>query len=186
MAKAAAILICILVVALDVTAGILGIEAEVEQNKQRHIRVFIFECKEPSREALRMGIAAATLLLLAHVVATMHGGCICIFSREELAKSPANRQLAAFLSLFSWIILAIGFSLLIVGALANRHSKGTCGLSHHKMLSTGGILCFVHVAFILGFYVTALGISREEEEKVHKRPAGTTQMTEGRHGPEHI
>ncbi|CAN6452069.1 unnamed protein product [Victoria cruziana] len=186
MAKAAAIFICILIVALDVTAGILGLKAEMEQNKQRHIRVFIFECKEPSHEALRMGIAAAALLLLAHAIATVHGGCICIFSREELAKSPGNRQLAAFLSFFSWIIVTIGFSLLIIGALANRHSKGTCGLSHHKMLSTGGILCFVHVVFILGFYVAALAISREEEEKVHKRPAGNMQMTEGRRAPEHV
>ncbi|XP_031481297.1 uncharacterized protein LOC116251272 isoform X1 [Nymphaea colorata] len=58
---------------LYVTWGILWSFPE-----QRHIRVFIFECKEPSCEALRVGITASMLLLLAHVIATVHGGCICV------------------------------------------------------------------------------------------------------------
>lgn len=64
--------------------------------------MFIFECKEPVHEAYRLGLAAAILLLFAHAIANLLGGCVCIFSTEEFSRSSANRQMAAATLLLSW------------------------------------------------------------------------------------
>jgi Protein of unknown function (DUF1218) len=60
------------------------------------------------------------------------------------------------------LILAIGFTLLILGALSNSKSRTTCGLPHHHFLSTGGILCFVHGVFCLAYYVSANATKKED------------------------
>lgn len=97
--------ICLLIIIIDVIAGILGIEAEISQNKVKHLRVWIFECRDPSYQAFKLGFAAALLLAFAHVVANMLGGCICMWSTEELDKSSANKQLAVSSLVLSWCII---------------------------------------------------------------------------------
>ncbi|KAK3445966.1 hypothetical protein EUGRSUZ_A01737 [Eucalyptus grandis] len=156
MVKGGGILVCILIIGLDIAAGILGLEAEVEQNKERHMRLWIFECKEPSPEAFKLGFGAAVFLALAHVIANLLGGCYnCICTQDELQKASPNRQLTIACLVFTWIILAIGLSLLVIGTLANRKSRGSCGISHHHFLSIGGIVCFVHGLFSVAYYVSA-------------------------------
>lgn len=66
------------------------------------MRVLFLECKEPVHEAYRLGLAAAILLGLAHVIANLVGGCICICSKEEFDRSSANKQLAAGTLILSW------------------------------------------------------------------------------------
>lgn len=205
--------------ALDITAGILGIEAEVAQNKAclsnfklkllfqhfdnnnpelfrqqvKHLRLWIFECREPSHKAFNLGLAAAVLLALAHVIANLLGGCVCFWSREDMAKASANRQLAVFSLIFAWyvvsssdnfiitskkilpqnliyqlllnnrITLAVGFSLLIIGTMANSKSRKSCGISHHRFFSVGGIICFIHGLFTVAYYVSATASDREEK-----------------------
>ncbi|KAI3850269.1 hypothetical protein MKX03_018056 [Papaver bracteatum] len=153
--QAIAALICLLIVCLDIVAGVLGIQAEVAQNKVKHLKLWIFECKEPSSEAFKLGLAAAALLALAHVIATLLGGCVCICSKDELDRSSANKQLAAACFVLSWIVLVVGFSVLIIGALANSKNRSSCGISHNKFLSIGGILCFVHGLFCVSYYASA-------------------------------
>ncbi|KAK9265387.1 hypothetical protein L1049_010083 [Liquidambar formosana] len=153
---------------MDVIAGILGIEAEIAQHKVKHLRVWIFECRDPSYKAFKLGLAAAVLLALAHVIANLAGGCICMWSKEELKKATANKQLAVASLIFSWIILAIAFSMLVIGTLSNSRKRKSCGLSHNRVLSIGGILCFVHGLFAVAYYVSANATAREE--KMH-RPA---------------
>ncbi|CAI9777232.1 unnamed protein product [Fraxinus pennsylvanica] len=75
---------------LDVTAGILGIKAEAAQNQEKHLRLWIFECKEPSHNAFVLSVAAATLLCMAHVhtkflvaMFLMKGSTIIVFKRFE-------------------------------------------------------------------------------------------------------
>ncbi|ERM99846.1 hypothetical protein AMTRI_Chr02g216590 [Amborella trichopoda] len=156
MAKFTGAVVILLIAAMDVTAGILGVQAEMAQNKVKHIRFLgLFECRQPSHQAFRLGVAAASILLLAQLIANFIGGCICISSREDLETSTANRQVAAGCLALSWIILAVAFSLLIIGALANSHSKGSCGFSHHNFLAIGGILCFVHGVICAAYYVSA-------------------------------
>ena len=50
----------------------------------KHLRLWIFECREPSEDAFKLGLAAAGTLILAHVIANLLGGCMCICSQEQL------------------------------------------------------------------------------------------------------
>lgn len=129
MSRNVGFFICFLILAMDVSAGILGIEAEVAQNKVhyththtpkldsscgfqliclfwgvqvKHLKMWIFECRDPSHTAFKYGLAACILLVLAHVTANFLGGCLCVVSRQDLEKSSANRQLAVASLIFSW------------------------------------------------------------------------------------
>ncbi|OMO60215.1 hypothetical protein CCACVL1_24328 [Corchorus capsularis] len=140
---------------MDVSAGILGIKAEVEQNKVKHLRLWIFECRDPSHAAFKLALGAAALLSLAHVLANLVGGCMCVCSQEEFQRSSANKQLSLFCLLLTWVVLAIGLSMLVIGMLSNNKSRASCGFTHHHFLSIGGIGCFVHALFSVAYYVTA-------------------------------
>ncbi|KAK2987992.1 hypothetical protein RJ640_011255 [Escallonia rubra] len=154
MAKMVGLFICLLIVAMDIVAGILGIKAEAAQNQVKHLRLWLFECKEPSPEAFKLGLAAAVLLGLAHVLANLLGGCnVC--TQEELQKASPNRQLSMACLVFTWIILAVGLSMLVIGVISNNKSRASCGFTHHHFLSIGGILCMVHGLFSVAYYVTA-------------------------------
>ncbi|GMN58059.1 hypothetical protein TIFTF001_027161 [Ficus carica] len=156
MGKGVGILLCLVIVAMDVGAGILGIQAEVEQNKVKHLRLWLFECRDPSEAAYKLGLAAAGLLVAAHVISNLLGGCQnCICSQDELQKASPNRQLSLACLLFTWIILAVGLSMLVIGTLSNHKSRASCGFSHHHFLSIGGILCFVHGLFAVAYYISA-------------------------------
>ncbi|KAM1320196.1 hypothetical protein ACFX14_005259 [Malus domestica] len=165
MVKNATPLICLSVLIMDVLAGILGIQAEIAQNKVHHLKVWIFECKDPSYQAFKLGLAAAVILAVAHVIGNLLGGCICISSKEDYQKATANKQLAIASLILSWITLAVAFSLLIAGAMSNRKSRKSCGLSHHRVLSIGGILCFFHGLFIIAYYVSAKATFKEGKPK---------------------
>ncbi|XP_019057933.1 PREDICTED: uncharacterized protein LOC104812948 isoform X2 [Tarenaya hassleriana] len=125
--------------------------------------MWIFECRDPSYTAFKLGLAAAVLVALAHVTANLLGGCVCVRSREDLEASSANKQLAVASLVFSWIALVVAFSMLIVGTMANSRSRKSCGFSHHRVLSIGGILCFVHGLFSVAYYVSATAASREQK-----------------------
>ncbi|XP_022870463.1 uncharacterized protein LOC111389743 [Olea europaea var. sylvestris] len=154
MMKIVGIFACLLIVALDVTAGILGIKAEAAQNQEKHLRLLIFECKEPSHQAFVLGVAAATLLCIAHVLTNLLGGCnLC--TRGELSTAPPSKQLSMACLLLTWIILAVGLGLLVIGTISNNKSRASCGFTHHHFLSIGGILCFVHAIFSVAYYATS-------------------------------
>jgi hypothetical protein len=166
----------------------------------KHLKMWIFDCRDPSHQAFKLGLAAVILLSLAHIVATLLGGCTCMCSKEEFNKASANKQLAVASLFFSWyvlskqqnlhtaqtqnliltytyfcsehirIILAIGFSLLIIGTMANSKSRKLCGLSHNRVLSIGGILCFVHGLFTVSYYVSATATARDNSRH-HDRNA---------------
>jgi len=66
------------------------------------LRLWIFECRDPSQDAFKLGLAAAGVLGLAHVIANLLGGCMCICSQEELQRASPNRQLSVACFLFTW------------------------------------------------------------------------------------
>uniref|UniRef100_A0A1D1XM19 Tryptophan synthase beta chain n=1 Tax=Anthurium amnicola TaxID=1678845 RepID=A0A1D1XM19_9ARAE len=171
MARVEGALVCILVLILDMVAGILAIEAQIAQNKMKHLRVLIFECKEPSHKAYKLGLSAAVLLGFAHVVGNLLGGCKCICSKEELDKSSVNKILAAGTLILSWVTVVVGFSLLLVGAMSNSKSRASCGLAHHNFLSIGGVICFIHGLFCTAYYVSARAVQWEEEGVVRREAA---------------
>ncbi|XP_042490167.1 uncharacterized protein LOC122070122 [Macadamia integrifolia] len=173
MARATGLYICLFILAMDVVAGILGIEAEIAQNKAKHIRVSIFECKEPSHGAFKLGLAAASILALAHVIANLLGGCVCICSKDQFLKASANRQLQVLCLFLLWIIAAVGLLILIIGVLANSKSKGSCGFSHRHLMFIGGILCFFHGLFCVIYYASANAAKGEEEKRGHRGSRST-------------
>ncbi|GFZ05559.1 hypothetical protein Acr_17g0011310 [Actinidia rufa] len=155
MAKLVGILACLLIFAMDITAGILGIKAEASQNKEKHLRLWLFECKNPSHEAFTLGVAAATLMCMyAHVLANLLGG-YTIYTQQETQRASPSRQCSLACLVLTWVALAIGLALLVIGTMSNNKSRATCGFTHHHYLSIGGILCFVHAGFSVGCYVTA-------------------------------
>ncbi|XP_038881391.1 uncharacterized protein LOC120072925 [Benincasa hispida] len=162
MQKTYGFIVCLLIIIMDVTAGILGIQAEIAQNKVNHFKMWIFECKDPSYNAFKLGLAAAILLGLAHAIANLAGGWIFVRSAREYKGLTANKQLAVGSLVFAWIALVVGFSLLISGAMYNTRSRKSCGLAHNQLLSIGGIVCFVHGLFAVAYYVSATAEHREE------------------------
>ncbi|XP_060187068.1 protein VASCULATURE COMPLEXITY AND CONNECTIVITY-like [Lycium barbarum] len=154
MAKIFGIFACLLIVALDAIAGILGIKAEAAQNQEKHLKVWLFECKEPSHDAFVLGVAAACLLAIAHVLANLLGGC-SVCTTDDIKKASPSRKISMACLVFTWIIMAIGMGLLVIGTMANNKKRASCGFSHHHFFSTGGILCFVHAIFSVAYYSTA-------------------------------
>ncbi|XP_042941473.1 uncharacterized protein LOC122276085 isoform X1 [Carya illinoinensis] len=105
MVKNAGFLIGVFIMVVDTLAGILGIEAEITQNKVKHSKLhWAFKCREPSHKAFQLGLAAAILLAIVHFVANLFGGCTCIWSKEDYRKATPNKQLAVVFLLFSWNI----------------------------------------------------------------------------------
>ncbi|XP_028794427.1 uncharacterized protein LOC114750049 [Neltuma alba] len=165
-------LICIFVIIVDVVAGILGIQAEIAQSKVKHVRMSVVECRDPSMKAFQLGLAAAILLGVAHLIANLLGGCICIWNRQQYMRASANKQLGMAFLIFSWVTMGVALSILIMGTLANSEtrSRAQCTISTHRFLSIGGILCFVHGLFTVSYYVSAAAAAREDQ----RLPATTT------------
>ncbi|KAK7246647.1 hypothetical protein RIF29_41517 [Crotalaria pallida] len=170
MAKNYGFLVCILVMVMDIVAGILGIQAEIAQNQVKHRKMWIFECRDPSYKAFQLGLAAAILLTFAHAIASLLGGCVCVWSREQYRSATANRKLTVIFLIFSWILFGVAFSLLIIGTLANSKSRETCGILNHHLLSIGGIMCFIHGLFTVPYYVSATATRREEKKQQNHEP----------------
>ncbi|XP_074307594.1 protein DESIGUAL 2-like [Silene latifolia] len=166
-------LVCLFLMVMDIVAGILAIQAQVAQNKEKYMRVWIFECREPSYDAYRLGLAASILLALAHVFANVLGGCVCIRSAEDWERSSSNRQIAGGSLIFSWIILFIAFPMLVLGTVSNSQSRQSCGFSHKHLFVIGGILCFIHGLFLVAYYVGSTAATAEED-RIYKqqRPTG--------------
>ncbi|XP_021288730.1 uncharacterized protein LOC110419920 [Herrania umbratica] len=150
------VFVCLVIVIVDVAAGILSIQAQIAKDKVRHKSLKRFECQELNDQAFKLGSAAATLLALSHVTANLLGGFTCICCTEELERSSADRQLWFGCLVLSWIVVAAGFPALVMATLENSKSKGSCQVLHHHFQILGGILCFVHGLLSVALYVSAL------------------------------
>ncbi|XP_057731749.1 protein VASCULATURE COMPLEXITY AND CONNECTIVITY-like [Arachis stenosperma] len=153
--RSTGIFLCLLIIVMDVAAGILGIEAEIAQNKVQHLKLWLFECRDPSQKAFQMGLAAAILLGLAHAIVCLMGGLSCLCSQQGINRASSNKQISMLCLVLAWIALAVGMILLVIGTKSNHGSNGSCGFSHHHFLSIGGISCFVHGLFSVLYYGSA-------------------------------
>lgn len=69
-------------------------------DQEKHLRLWIFECKEPSHDAFVLGLAAVGLLVLAHALANLVGGCnVC---SQEFSKASPSTQLSIACLVFTW------------------------------------------------------------------------------------
>lgn len=163
MARVEAVVVCLLVLAMDAAAGVLGIHAEKAQSQGRHLRILFIECRQPVRRAYELGIAAAAVLAASHAIANAAGGCACSCSGDKLRRASPNRQMASFALVLTWMVLVVGLALLVLGALPNRkHKLADCGVARHRFLSIGGVLCFAHALFCVVYYASASAAAREE------------------------
>lgn len=64
----------------------------------------IFECRDPSYQAFKLGLAAIVLLSLAHIVTNLLAGCIVIRSKEEMDGASPNKQLAFASHVLAWYL----------------------------------------------------------------------------------
>ena len=67
-----------------------------------HLKMWIFECKDPSYNAFKLGLAAAILLGIAHAIANLIGGCIYVRSAEEYKRLTSTKQIAVCSLIFAW------------------------------------------------------------------------------------
>ncbi|GLJ15682.1 hypothetical protein SUGI_0257950 [Cryptomeria japonica] len=165
-------LACILVVLLDVIAGILSLQGELAQDKVKYFRSLTFKCKVASNAAFWHGVAAAALLLVAHIIANVSGGCICFASKPHHHQhSSLHKQVAAAFLLLSWVLFIVGLGLLIVGAVSNSKSNEFCSLTKHKLLAIGGLVAFIHAIASVAYCFTSRIVN---VEKNHNDMEGST------------
>jgi len=62
----------------------------------------MFESKDPNHKAFMLGLAAAVLLALAHVIVNLVGGFSCLCSQQEVDKASPNRQLSMASLILTW------------------------------------------------------------------------------------
>ena len=75
----------------------------------KHLRLWIFECREPSQDAFKLGLAAAALLAFAHIISNLLGGCMCVCNQDDFQKASPNRQLSIVCLIFSWYVFFFSF-----------------------------------------------------------------------------
>ncbi|XP_062196460.1 protein DESIGUAL 2-like [Phragmites australis] len=147
----AVIAVCLVILALDVSAGMMAIQAQAAENKGKGVAIIFFQCKKPVYEAYQLGLAAAVLLVVAHAVACSLGGCL---SQLDSIWASSNRILA----LLSWMAVIVGFLLLRDGAMSNAKSEISWGFIHVDILALGGKICFVHCVITIAYYITAAAL----------------------------
>ncbi|KAG2241034.1 hypothetical protein Bca52824_096861 [Brassica carinata] len=173
-------LVSVLIICADITAAVLGIEAEIAQSKQhhhahqQHSRHRDSGCgRSPSSGAFAEGVAAMLLLSIVHVTANVLGGCTYIRSKQDFTRATANKILAVALLVISWMFFAVSYSTLMLATLANSRSDRFCSLPHRWLFLIGGIFCFGHGLVTSGYYVSAIAAKKEDKENV--QPANTSR-----------
>ncbi|XP_018465249.1 protein DESIGUAL 3 isoform X1 [Raphanus sativus] len=173
-------LVSVLIICADITATVLGIEAEIAQSKQQphhahqqHSRHITGCGRKPSSGAFAEGVAAMVLLSIVHVTANVLGGCTYIRSKQDFTRATANKILAVALLVLSWMFFAVSYSTLMLATLANSRSNRFCSLPHRWFFLVGGIFCFGHGLVTSGYYVSAIAAKKEDKENV--QPANTSR-----------
>ncbi|KAL0710576.1 hypothetical protein Bca4012_017554 [Brassica carinata] len=160
MATIGGILVCLIIAGLDIAAGILGIQAEGSQSQAKYLKLGLSECREPSQDAFRRGLGAIAMLVIAHVLINLFGGCLCICC-QEFQRSSSTKQISMVCLVFTWIVVAVGFGALVIGTLSNSKSRSSCGFTYLHFLSIGGILCFLHALLCVAYYASATAAKDE-------------------------
>ncbi|KAL1202330.1 Protein DESIGUAL 3 [Cardamine amara subsp. amara] len=166
-------LVSVLIICADITAAVLGIEAEIAQSKQpqhhhqQHSRHS--GCRRnPSPGAFAEGAAAMVLIGIVHVIANVLGGCTYIRSKQDFNRATANKILAVAFLVLSWILFIASYSTLMLGTLANSGSIRFCSLPHRWLFLIGGILCVGHGLVTSAYYVSAIAANKEDKENVQQ------------------
>ncbi|XP_002889872.2 uncharacterized protein LOC9328710 isoform X2 [Arabidopsis lyrata subsp. lyrata] len=168
-------LVSVVIICADITATVLGIEAEIAQSKaphhhhQQHLRHSDSGCRRnPSAEAFAEGVAAMVLLSIVHVLANVLGGCTYIRSKQDFNRATANKILAMAFLVLSWIFFGVSYSTLMIGTLGNSRSNRFCSLPHRWFFLIGGIFCLGHGVVTSAYYVSAIAAKKEDKENAQQ------------------
>ncbi|KAG6407023.1 hypothetical protein SASPL_130003 [Salvia splendens] len=102
MGKCMGFFICVLILALDIIAAILGHKAEKDQNQVQHMKLWIFENKNPCQVAYALGLASACLLVIAHVLANFVGGCNLCTRVNHNEEASSTKKLSILWLVCTW------------------------------------------------------------------------------------
>ncbi|KAG6407025.1 hypothetical protein SASPL_130005 [Salvia splendens] len=147
------VFVCLFIVALDAVGGKLGLKAYDAEGQERHLKLWMIECKGPSHGAFVLGIGAASLLVIAHVIA--NSPCFVTM------KTSSNKTLAKIFLVITWFVMLIGLGLLAFGIKSNHESsRESCSvkLVVVHVLKYGGYSCMVHAFFAVAYYATATSL----------------------------
>ncbi|XP_010475213.1 PREDICTED: uncharacterized protein LOC104754672 [Camelina sativa] len=156
------IVVCIvLIVGLDIVAGYVGLQADVAQEDVKHHRVWMLECKAPSKRAFVLGIIAMSCLAAAHVIANVIG---CSTSNRlptpgvgvGAITNTIATQFYTICLVLNWVVGIAGAVLLAMGIWSNRESRSKCGFTNKYFLSFGAKVCFVHAISSVIYYVSSV------------------------------
>ncbi|CAH2038251.1 unnamed protein product [Thlaspi arvense] len=168
-------LVSVLIICADITATVLGIEAEIAQSKQhhhqqqQHSRHSDYRCRRnPSSGAFAEGAAAIVLLCIVHAMANVLGGCTYIRSKQDFKRATANKILAVAFLLLSWIFFGVSYSTLMIGTLANSRSNRFCSLPNRWFFLIGAIFCLGHGLVTSAYYVSAIAAKKEDKENLQQ------------------
>ncbi|KAI4325101.1 hypothetical protein MLD38_030525 [Melastoma candidum] len=134
--------------------------------------MWVFDCRQPSQGAFKLGLDAGFLLCSAPVLTNLLGGCYnCVCTQEELQKASPNQQLTMACLIITWVILAISLSMIVIGTLSNNNSKTSCGFTHHHFMSMRHPLLRPRAVLCRVSYVCHLPVTRKvgkTSENVHR------------------
>ncbi|VVA90986.1 unnamed protein product [Arabis nemorensis] len=156
-------LVSVLIICADISAAVLGIEAEIDQSKDSGCRR-----RNPSSGAFAEGVAAMVILFIVHVTANVLGGCTYIRSKQDFKRATANKILAVAFLVLSWILFAVSYAMLMLGTLANSRSNRFCNLPSRWLFLAGGICCLGHGLVTSAYYVSAIAANKEDKENVQQ------------------
>ncbi|CAG7909180.1 hypothetical protein BRARA_J00350 [Brassica rapa] len=141
-----------LIVGLDVFAGFVAMQAEDAQQEVKQ-RVWLPECKSPSKKAFVLGLIALGCLLAAHIIAVMIG-CSLSNTATVISGPEITEHINMACISLTWIIATAGVGILTMGIWTNRESRSECGFTNKHFLFLGGIVCFLHASISVVFYLT--------------------------------
>ncbi|XP_010484871.1 PREDICTED: uncharacterized protein LOC104763160 [Camelina sativa] len=155
------IVVCIvLIVGLGIVAGYVGLQADIAQQNVKHNRVWMVECKAPSKTAFVLGIIALSCLAAAHVIANVIGCSTSNLSTPGVGVSAITNTIATqfyiICLVLNWIVGIAGAVLLAMGIWSNRESRSKCGFTNKYFLSFGAKVCFVHAIASVIYYLSSV------------------------------
>ncbi|CAF1923800.1 unnamed protein product [Brassica napus] len=115
-------------------------------------RVWLLECKSPTRKAFVLGLIALGCLLAAHIIALMIG---CSFSNTDtvLTGPEITEHINMACISLTWIVATAGAGILTMGIWTNRESRSECGFTNKHFLSLGSKVCFLHAIVSVVLYL---------------------------------
>ncbi|XBJ18233.1 hypothetical protein VPH35_009447 [Triticum aestivum] len=152
------IIVCSVVGSLGVLSAILGFSAEGTKLTIFDVYEGVGVCLNPQNPAFGLGVCAAIFLAVAQIIFATLGGC-CGCCKSRAIPSQSKRVIGVICAVFSWIVAAVAFGMLVVEAAANApgtretSASGYCYIPIDGIFAGGAALTLVATALGITSYV---------------------------------